>query len=325
METWGRVDRNDVEFPERIGPYSLAEVQDYDDVELGVRLKYTDSRYPHAVTDVYLYPISKNEVLSLTHVLEVELASTSDTIQLFAEQSGMTAGPPRFFQAGIGNGGDGGNQGLAVVRRLSSGSQELVTQGFVAVRDHRFFKIRATFPVAEVAVSSEEHLQAILDAFLPAIRLRPPVRAPEFGVTVHRNVFDRHQSESCNVAGWIFYGVVMKAQIERGNYLNTFERELAARTGVLDLFNEQRRTSAEACESDAVEAMARAREAGLLEEFVYVGYARSYWATPDGLDLDAWAVWAESNVEGIDLVVEPGVSVQWHDGPAAEAEPKSER
>lgn len=74
-----------------------------------------------------------------------------------------------------------------------------MTYAFIAVRDHRFFKLRVTIPSDEVVGPEHDYLRHIVDMPFPAIRLRSPFEVPKIKVTVYANVFLAPQRESCNV------------------------------------------------------------------------------------------------------------------------------
>lgn len=310
IEHWGKVDRQDLEYAERVGPFSLIDVEDFEEVELGVRLKYVDSRFPRAAIDAYVYPIAKIETLSLTRVLEWEMNSVSNGMKLVAQQNGLKAGEGREFPFGPSSAA--APPGLGALRILASRDQEWLSLAYLVVRDHRFFKLRMTIPRDDLGATGEEYFREVVDVLAPAIRLRPPVEMPVFGVTVYRNVFSAPQNQSCNVAGWAAYGIVLMREIEAGHYLDSFARELAARKGALELWQKMRKEG-KPCASDVLEAMSRAEEAGFLDEYVFERLGRPTWTAPDDLQLEAWKRWSEANLAEHDPVVEPGIAVEWHE------------
>lgn len=321
METWGKVDPQDLEYPENIGTFSLLRVEDFAEVELGVMLTYADTTYPRAVIDAYVYPITKAKGLSLTRVLEWEMSSVSQGMEHVARQKGLTAGEPAFFPFGPSI--EDSPPGLGVVRKLSTQTEDSVSHGYVVVRDHRFFKLRVTIPSHDLGPDDEEYFQEVLDVLQPAIHLRPPVEMPGFGIVVYGNAFLPPQHEGCNIGGWIVYGAQMLKQIEVGNYRDTFARELDAREAVLNLWRKQR-DKGETCSSDVLEAMSRADEAGFLAEYVFEAYGRGRWNVPDDLQLEEWSLWSKTHIETHDPVVDPGVAVEWRDG-VKEADPYPEK
>jgi hypothetical protein len=100
---------------------------------------------------------------------------------------------------------------------------------FISVRDHHFFKLRVTVPSKEAESGRGDYLQEVLDVLYPAVHFRSPAPTPKLTVTVYANVFLAPQHESCNLSGWMLYGVEMLEQIQSGNYMDTFERERSAR------------------------------------------------------------------------------------------------
>ncbi len=310
METWGTVGQQDIAYPTRAGPLSLVEVEDYDEKELGVRLKFRDASRPGATMDAYVYPITKVEATSLADVLEWEMVSVAREMEVVARRRGMRAGEASSFPFGPSTGE--GPRGLGLVRRLSSTSNEYMSYAFVAVRDHRFFKVRLTLPTEELFSDELDYFRDVVDLLAPAVHLRPPFEVPGFVIKGYANLFLTPQHEVCNLVGWLVYGVEMKEQIERGNYLNTFDRELAARRRALEQWQEAL-DEGESCPSDVLEAMSAADGAGFLSEYVYTAYGRGSWPVPEGLDLASWKDWAESNLEEHDPVIEPGVAVDWAD------------
>ncbi len=305
-ETWGEVAAEDLIYPERIGNLTLSALEDFDDPALGVQLKYVDSMHSRARIDVYVYPLSKIETTSLTFVLEWEIEAVASEIEAVAQRQGIKAGEPASFPFGPSS--FDSPIGLGLVLQLSSSAEDFLSYAFVAVRDHRFFKVRITIPQDDTFIDG--YTQEVLDALYPAIRLRPGFAIPEFTVVVYRNVFLNPQHESCNIAGWMLYGVEMKDQIEEGNYLTTFERELAARKRALRYW-EERVENGEVCASGTWKAMSIAKAAGYLKEYVFSAYDRALWPEPEGLDLEGWPDWANVNIEVHDPVIDPGVAVEW--------------
>lgn len=307
-QTWGKVDLEDLEYPDSIGSLTVAKIHDYHDRELGVMIDFKDSSRPGAVIDVYVYPITKLETASLADVLAREVEAVAAGMEEVARQRGLSAGPVGSYA--IGPSESKNRPGLAVVRRLRSRSQELISFALVAVRDHRFFKLRMTIPSDAGADDAGNYFQELVNVLWPAVHLRPPIESPKIGLTVYRNVFLAPQHEGCNLAGWMLYGAELMEQIEDGNYQNTFERELAARQRALDFWREER-AEGKPCASDVFEAMSLADDEGFLSEYVYTAYGRNRWPEPDGLELSKFADWAHSNLKVHDPVVDPGVAVEW--------------
>ncbi|MBY0401970.1 hypothetical protein K2X89_16880 [Myxococcota bacterium] len=308
METWGKVDLEDLEYPQRVGQFTLVKVEDLEEIELGVRLKYADSTHPGAVIDAYVYPITKPELLSLTQVLEWEMSSVSRGMEYVAGQNRIKASEPERFPFGLT--GEDPPRGLGVKRILSSASKEFVSLAYLVVRDHRFFKLRITIPRRDLDAEGEGYFQGVLDILQPVIRLRQPFEKPGFALTVYRNVLLAPHDANCNIGGWIAYGSEMMKQIEAGAYRDTLARELSARRGVLEFWRKVRGRG-EPCASDVLEMMSRAGEAGFLREYVFEAYDRGNWAVPEDLRLEEWKHWSSSNIDAHDPVVVPGVAVRW--------------
>ncbi len=58
--------------------------------------------------------------------------------------------------------------------------------------------------------------------------------------------------------------------------------------------------------------MSRADDEGFLAEYVYTAYGRGHWTEPNGLDLQTWPDWANSNLNVHDPVLDPGIAVEWN-------------
>lgn len=320
-ETWGTVDEADLEFPERIGTFSLVEVTDFTPAELGVQLRYVDSERSGATIDVFVYPISKPNAACLRHVLQSEAWSIVREMDEVVRRAGGMTDAPSFFRMGPSS--EEVPLGIGWQRNVSVDAKELVSFAFVAVRDHRFFKIRMTLPRQDLLAERDGYLREVLDVLYPAIRLRSPIEDPDLSVTIFANVFLPPQHESCNVAGWMLVAVEMVEQIRRGNYLDTFEREFSARKRMLEHWLETR-ADGEVCPSDVLEAMARSQEAGFLEEYVFTTYGGGRWPQREDLDLASWASWSEVHLESHDPVIDPGFAIGWKRGADGSAESRTE-
>jgi hypothetical protein len=309
LRTWGSVHSSDLTYPRTIGQYELVEVHDFDQVELGVSLKYRDQSYPDVRIDVYLYPISKHRLASLADVIDQETRTLQGGIEEVAERDGWMVEPAAA--AFLFPTSPELPPGILSTRRLSKADKSKDTFAFVAVRDHTFFKVRLTASEG-MGVDWGGQFPEVIDVLYSAIHRNQPAPEPELMTNILANTYEASGGQGCALAAWILYGHEMAMQIERGRYLPSFERELAVRRRAVDYWVKRRQEEpAGSCFNPALDSLATADSAGFFREYVYEAYDDGYWEQPVDLKLDAFVEWANATLSVHDQVQFPGTQITW--------------
>ncbi|MCR9096500.1 MAG: hypothetical protein NXI30_19925 [bacterium] len=312
--TLHRVDRADLVAPERIDDLRRVGIRSFPEPELGHMISYRDDSYPDAKIDVYVYPITIHEESTLSAALSIEAQSILDGMDIAARRDRLAYGPPTFRQ--LSPDGTAESAGVLIERSLVLADSERLRArsfGFVNVKNHLFFKVRITGEF-HGDPTADDHIVGLVEALHAQVGVRPgSIAAPDVQVVIYTQAAGS-PADACALAAWIVYGAFHRNEILEGRYLDTFEREYAARHGALEAWR-QRASSLAAegtpCGETNFTTADRVDAAGLFREYVRAAFGQPWWTFPPDLDREAFDRWIEAHDDGRDPIRFPAVRIMW--------------
>ena len=311
FETYSRVSEADVIAPVEIGHLRRRTLHEIPDPALGVQIRYLDEAMPGLRIDVFVYPITLHEHASLADLLTISIQGLVQEMDMAGRQLGLVYGEPVIWHFPS----DGVPTGLLLHRDVEtseSNRERTRSYGFLAIRDDTIWKLRLTGSAEDLS-GLDSYVSDLLGALFSAVRLAPDAK-PKFdlSVTVLANATAAAAGSQCALGFFLVYGFEMMKAIDGGEYLDTYDRERRARRAALDIWRE-RKTRAEDgddCEHESLDAMLAADDADYFDEYVFTAYAAPWWSRPEGLDVDAFAEWANASLPVHDPIVFPGVIIK---------------
>lgn len=296
------VSPDDFALPELASGFRLQQVHHYDEPELGFAARYISRDFAGHI-DVYVYPILLPHGVSLAHVLELQQQQVEQEIRLVAQNQGQ-AGPVEISTHAPGGALPPGFLGY---REIVRGDATHHSHSFLTASHDLFFKVRFTLPDFG-AGNSAAAFESFVDALSEGLTDRDPEQRA-LQVTMTATTARVAGDSSCGWRPWIMYGYAMQQMLASGRYLDTFERELEARSVALDIHEQSLEEGP--CPAPYWEALSRAREAGLLREYFWSTHRDPIWEQPEGLDLTRYEAWAPTGLPDREPIPFPGILVHW--------------
>jgi hypothetical protein len=291
--------------------FTLENVEDYDAHELGFCLKYRSAEHPEIRADVFVYPIELPDLVSLSHVMELENSGLESEIALVAQTYDQVVGLVTV-ESYTPQGGGILLPGLLGYREITQVDRTLQSYSFLTVNKNLFLKLRMTLPDF-TETEARDRFRLFLDSVSSSLKARVAPRR-KLGIVVTRTTTDNASAgNSCALSSSIGYGVSMLISLNKNEYLDTFQRELAARETALDVWEELLAKPESDCTSTAFSTLSRARAAGFLPEYIWEAYRRDYWLPPKSLETSRFIDWARTELPKHDPIQPPGILVRWSD------------
>ena len=300
--------------PRTADDFEFIDTHAYEPREMGTSVHYQTFYVPEARIDLYLYPVIVPDLFSLAHVLnEAQRAVVSDiertdtarnlgvrlATQTLEPAPGVT--PPLV--------------GIHAVFELTEETGRVWrSHSFLAIRGRHYLKVRFSYPVETEAVAAPAY-DRFLARVVAAVAASPAGDPVPVGLTITRTTEAASHGNTCAAAAWVAYASRIAEAIGRGEFADTYERELAARGKALEAWQELKQRDparvGDRCVDASLDAMLAAQKLGLLDEYVWHYYAKPYWVAPADLDLGAFAAFQRRALVGHDPVLEPGVVVRF--------------
>ena len=303
--------------PRAAEDFQLLDTHAYERRELGTSVQYGTFYVPEARIDLYLYPVIVPELFSLASVLhEAQRAVVADvervaadrheTVQMTAQRIESVPGvaPPL--------------QGIDTEFEFTEAKGlRGHSHAFIAIRGRHFLKVRFTYAAENEAVGAPA-FERFLASVVALVAQSPAGDPAPVGTTITRTTIVASRDNQCALEAWIVYGASLMEALGRGEFADTFERELAARSRAVAAWETLKQEGAgklppSQCVDPSLDAMLMARNLGLFEEYVWRYYAKPYWSEPPGLDHAAFAAFEKASLAGHDPVLQPGVVIHFQD------------
>jgi hypothetical protein len=306
--------------PRSAEDFQLVQTHPFGEGNVGSQVRYSTFYIPAARIDLLLFPVIVPDLFSLSSVLhEQYLGMQKEVEQTAALAHGKVVLRSQHIEAV-----PGVSPPLTGIHAdydfVDEAQMKLRSHAFLAVRGRNYLKVRFTY-AAENADVGEPAFERFLATAVAQVASSPAGDPPPVGITITRTTFDAGHQNRCAAVAWgLGYGSELHAAIGRGDYVDSFERELAARTRALDLWDHMKHKGtkeipAEQCVDASLDAMADVRRLGLFREYVWHYYAKPYWSQQAGLDLAAFAQYEQRALAGHDPVRAPGVVIHYLDAP----------
>lgn len=299
-------------FPRRADIFRLEEAFPLESREAGWQVRYGSFEIPSLRADLFVYPIVVPELLSLAKVLDEQQRAMVAEIEAMALQNDMASVITQQHSLTV-PGSAPRIDGIHTVFQMQQADTPLVSHAFLTALGRHYVKVRFSYP-REVEAVATRAFERFLGAALAAAAWSGDA-APALSLLI---VKPQPDTSVCTSVVWgLGYGTVMLEWVDKGTYLDSFDRELAARSKALEIWNLikqgklENATQAGDCDADSLDAMIEAQERGLFEEYVWRYFAKPYWHEPMALDREAFARFEKSRLVNHDPVFETGAVVRY--------------
>lgn len=284
------IDYSAVALPDRFGAIHMVERTVYPRQEAGLLARYSRPGDGTSWIDVFVYPICLPKFCSLAQVIELEMANVLKGVQ--------TVNPGSAVQELVSFMGErNGKRYEALKAKVEIvKDRRWLSFAYLAAMDDLYVKIRFTQPEGKDYESQVDSLAASL---LTELRFTDPeAHRHEMAPTL---LVNRGEAEHGNIrllGAQLSYAAFMSMEIEKGRYLDTFERSLSCWEPTLKVLEKMQSDGLPDPGDACFTGMIAARNAGYLKDYLWTYFRRPYWIGPPDLKLDGFKVWASHNLKG---------------------------
>jgi hypothetical protein len=303
--------------PRAAEDFSLVQTHPFDQAQLGTQIRYATFYIPAARIDLFLFPVVMPELFTLAAVLHEQYLGMQQEV----EQTAALAHGSVTLRAQRLETVPGVSPPLVGIHAdydfVDADQTRLRSHAFLAVRGRHYLKVRFTY-AAENADVGEPAYARFLASVVAEVAKSPAGDPVPVATTITRTTMNVSHGNSCVLAAWIAYAAQMTDAIGRGEFADTFERELAVRGKTIEIWAKMKedggpRAAVVPCVDPSLDAMLAVQQHGLFAEYVWHYYSKPYWIEPAGLDLAAFAAYERRALARHDPVLQPGVVIDFED------------
>ena len=238
--------------------------------------------------DVFVYPLCLPKGVSLANALELGVVNTLKGMQTF--YPGTTVQEIVSF---VGERNGRRYEALKAKMGIVKDGRRLSFL-YLAAFDDVFVKIRFTQPEG---TDYEVQVDGLAASLLTEFRFSQPEMhkhqtAPNIYLDPKAGL-----GATDMVANLLVYAALMNGEIEKGRYLDTFERSLSCWEPLTKGIEKMRSDGVPQPATTCFAGAAAAQKAGYLREYLWTYHRRPYWIRPPDLKVDEFKAWASDHLK----------------------------